>query len=150
MTFKEKMAWVNVVVFVAVAVAYFIIVGRRLDGGPVRDVAYQWPLIIAIVVSVVSTIIGTIVVSIGTAIRAELTGEGSVKDIDRSDERDKHIDRRGEVMGYYVTSAGVLLALVLAMLRQDQFWIANGLYLFGLIGSIVSSAAKIVIYRRGF
>ena len=150
MTFKEKMAWVNVVVSVAVAVAYFTIVGRRLDGGPVGDVAYQWPLIIAIVVSIASMIVGAIVVSIGTAIRAEITGEGSVKDIDRADERDTHIDRRGELMGYYVTSAGVLLALVLAMLRQDQFWIANALYLFMLIGSVVSSTAKIVIYRRGF
>jgi hypothetical protein len=150
MTFKEKMAWVNVVVFVAVAVAYFTIVGRRLDGGPVADVAYQWPLVIAIVVSIVSMVIGAIVVSIGTAIRAEITGEGSVKDIDRADERDTHIDRRGELMGYYVSSVGVLLALVLAMLRQDQFWIANVLYLFMLIASVVSSIAKIVIYRRGF
>jgi hypothetical protein len=150
MTFKEKLAWVNVVVFIAVAVAYFTIVGRRLDGGPVAEVAYQWPLIIAIVVSVVSTIIGAIAVSIGTAIRAEITGEGSVKDIDRADERDTHIDRRGELIGYYVTSVGVVLALVLAMLRQDQFWIANALYLFMLIGSVASSIAKIVIYRRGF
>ena len=150
MTFKEKMAWVNVVVSVAVAVAYFTIVGRRLDGGSASDVAYQWPLIIAIVVSIASMIVGAIVVSIGTAIRAEITGEGSVKDIDRADERDTHIDRRGELMGYYVTSAGVLLALVLAMLRQDQFWIANALFLFMLIGSVVSSTAKIVIYRRGF
>jgi hypothetical protein len=45
---------------------------------------------------------------------------------------------------------GVVLALVLAMLRQDQFWIANALYLFFLIGSVASSVAKIVLYRRGF
>jgi|WetSurMetagenome_2_1015567.scaffolds.fasta_scaffold38257_2 hypothetical protein len=150
MTFKEKMAWVNGLVTFAVAVVYFTVVGRRLDGTAASDVAYQWPLIIAIIVSVASTIVGTIVVSIGTAIKAEITGEGSVKDIDRSDERDTGIDRRGELVGYYVSSAGVLLALVLAMLRQDQFWIANGLYLFMLIGSIASSVAKIVLYRRGF
>jgi hypothetical protein len=150
MTFKEKMAWINALVTFVVAVVYFTVVGRRLDGTAASDVAYQWPLIIAIIVSVASTIVGTILISIGTAIKAEVTGEGSVKDIDRSDERDTGIDRRGELVGYYVSSAGVLLALVLAMLRQDQFWIANGLYLFMLIGSIASSVAKIVLYRRGF
>jgi hypothetical protein len=36
------------------------------------------------------------------------------------------------------------------MWRQDQFWIANALYLFALIGSVVSAVAKIVLYRRGF
>jgi hypothetical protein len=44
----------------------------------------------------------------------------------------------------------VLAALVLAMWRQDQFWIANALYLFLLIGSVASAAAKIVFYRRGY
>ena len=73
-----------------------------------------------------------------------------MKDIDREDERDKNIDRRGELVGYYVSSVGVVAALVLAMLREDQFWIANALYLFLLIGSVVSSVAKIVLYRRGF
>jgi hypothetical protein len=150
MTFKEKMAWVNALVTFVVGVVYFTIVGRRLDSGPVSEIAYQWPMIIAIGVSIVSTIIGTIVVTIGTAVRAEITGEGSVKDIDRADERDVGIDRRGELVGYYVSSAGVLAALVLAMLRHDQFWIANALYLFLLIGSVASSVAKIVLYRRGF
>jgi hypothetical protein len=150
MTFKQKLAWINALVAVAVGVVYFTVVGRRLDGGPVSEIAYQWPLIIAIIVTIVSTIVGTIVVSIGTAIKAEITSRGSAKDIDRSDERDVGINRRGELAGYYVSSVGVLLALILAMLRQDQFWIANGLYLFMLIGSVVGSAAKIVLYRRGF
>jgi hypothetical protein len=150
MTFKEKMAWVNALVSVAVAVVYFTVVGRHVGDEPVSEISYQWPLIIAIIVSIASTIVGTIVVSIGTAIRAEITGEGSVKDIDRSDERDVGIDRRGELVGYYVASGGVLAALVLAMLRQDQFWIANALYLFMLVASIASSIAKIVLYRRGF
>ncbi len=88
--------------------------------------------------------------AIGTAIKVEITGQGSVKDIEREDERDKSIDRRGELIGYYVSSVGVVAALALAMWRQDQFWIANALYLFLLIGSVVSFVAKIVLYRRGY
>jgi hypothetical protein len=150
MTFKEKMAWVSALVTVAVGAVYFVVVGARLDDGPVSGIDYKWWMIGAVGVTIVGSIVGTIVMAIGTAISAEIKGEGSVKDIDREDERDVGIDRRGELIGYYVSSVGVLAALVLAMLREDQFWIANALYLFLLIGSLVSAAAKIVLYRRGF
>jgi hypothetical protein len=150
MTFKEKMAWVNMLATIAVGAVYFGVVGARLDGGPVSAIDYKWWMIGAVGVTIISTIIGTIVMAVGTAISAEIRGTGSVKDIDREDERDVGINRRGELMGYYVSSVGVLAALVLAILRQDQFWIANALYLFLVIGSVVSSAAKIVLYRRGF
>jgi hypothetical protein len=36
------------------------------------------------------------------------------------------------------------------MLRYDPFWIANALYLSFVVGALVSSAAKLVAYRRGF
>jgi len=149
MTFREKMAWVSALVSVVVGAVYFSVVAGRSDGGPVSEIAYQWPMIIAVIATIVRSIL---VHRYGhaTAIRVEITGEGSTKDIDREDERDVGIDRRGELIGYYVSSVGVLAALVLAMLRQDQFWIANALYLFLLIGSVVSAAAKIVLYRRGF
>jgi hypothetical protein len=150
MTFKEKMTWVNGLVTLVVGAVYFGVVGARLDGGPVSNIDYKWWMIGAIGVTIVTTIVGTIVVSIGTALRMEIAGKGSSKDIDREDERDVGIDRRGELVGYYVSSAGVLAALVLAVLREDQFWIANVLYLGLLIGSVVSSAAKIVFYRRGY
>jgi hypothetical protein len=150
MTFKEKMAWVSALVTAAVGAAYFGVVGARMDGVPVGDIDYKWWLIGAVGVTIVASIVGAIFMAIGTAIKAEITGDGSSKDIDREDERDKNIDRRGELFGYYVSSVGVVAALVLAMWRQDQFWIANALYLFALIGSVVSAAAKIVLYRRGF
>jgi MFS family permease len=150
MSFKEKMAWVSALVSVVVGAVYFGVVGARLDDGPVSEVDYKWWMIGAIGATIVASIIGAIVMAVATAIRAEITGEGSVKDIDREDERDVGIDRRGELIGYYVSSVGVLAALVLAMWHQDQFWIANALYLFLLIGSVVSSVAKIVLYRRGF
>jgi hypothetical protein len=150
MSFKEKMVWVSGVVTVVVGAVYFGVVGAKLDGGAVGSIDYKWWMIGAVGVTIVASIVGAIVMAIGTAIRAEITGQGSVKDIDREDERDKGIDRRGELIGYYVSSVGVVAALALALWRQDQFWIANALYLFLLIGSVVSSAAKIVLYRRGF
>jgi hypothetical protein len=150
MSFKEVTAWVGAAVTLVVGAVYFGIVGARLDGLPVSEIDYKWWMVGAVGVTIVATIITTIVMAIGTAIKVEITGQGSVKDIEREDERDVGIDRRGELVGYYVSSVGVVAALVLAMLRQDQFWIANALYLFMLLGSVVSSVAKIVFYRRGF
>ena len=149
MSFKEKMTWVNLVVTVAIGAAYFGVVGGMVGDGSVSEIGYQWWLIGAVGVTIAATILGAIFMAIGTAIAVEVRGEGSVDDIDREDERDKTIDKRGELVGYYVSSVGILGALALAMLRQDQFWIANTLYLGLLVGSLVGSIAKLTFYRRG-
>lgn len=150
MPFEEKVTWVSMLVTVLVGAVYFSVVGRQLGSGPVSGIAYQSSMLIAVGATIAMTIIGTIVMSIGTAVSAEIIGNGSVKDIDRKDERDVDIGRRGELVGYYVSSVGALGALVLAMLRYDQFWIANALYLSFVIASVISSSAKIVLYRRGY
>lgn len=150
MSFKEKMVWVAGVVTVIVGAVYFGVVGAMIEGTPVGEIDYKWWLVGAIGASIVGSIIGAIVMAIGTAIKAEVTGEGSVDDVDREDERDKNIDRRGELYGYYVSSAGVVAAVVLAVLREDQFWIANVLYLGCLLGALASTVAKLVFYRRGY
>jgi hypothetical protein len=158
MSFEEKFTWVSAVVSTGVAAVYFAIVLRQVPTVPVAQIAYQTPLLIAIGALVVLTIVGAIVTAIvtaiGTAVTAEITGEGSVEDsvgdIGRSDERDADINRRGELIGYYVSSAGAVGVMALAMLRYDQFWIANALYLSFVVGALVASVAKLVAYRRGF
>lgn len=158
MSFEEKTTLVTVLVSVVVTVWYVLTVRGLMGGVPVAEVAHQRPLLIAVGATIVMTIAGAIVTAIGTAVgravTAEITGQGSaedaVGDVGRSDERDKDIDRRGELVGYYVSSAGVVGVLALAMLRYDQFWIANALYLSFALGAFVASAAKIVRYRRGF
>ena len=150
MPFEEKFAWVSTLVSVLVSAVYFSVVAGQLGSGPVSGIAYQSSMLIAVGAMIAMTIIGTIVMAIGTAVSAEITGNGSVKDIDRKDERDVGIGRRGELVGYYVSSVGVLGALALARLRCDQFCIANALYLSFVIASVISSTVKIVLYRRGF
>lgn len=150
MPFEEKFTWVSAVVSTGVAAVYFAIVLGQVRTVPVAEIAYQQPLLIAIGALIALTILGTIVVAIGSAISAQITGSGSVDDIDRKDERDADINRRGELIGYYVSSAGALGVLALAMLRYDPFWIANALYLSFVVGALVASVAKLVAYRRGF
>jgi hypothetical protein len=150
MPFEEKLTWVSVVVSVLVSAWYASVVLPQIGSGQVNAIAYQVPMLIAMGAMIVMTIVGTILMSIGTAVTAEITGSGSADDIDRKDERDVSIARRGDLIGYYVSSVGVLGALALTMLRSDHFWIANTILLTFVVASLVSSAVKIVIYRRGF
>jgi hypothetical protein len=150
MPFEEKLTWVNLLVSVVVPAVYFARVLGQLGEVAVPDIAYQRPMLIAVGVSIVLTIVGTIVMAIGTGISSELSGRHAAKDIDRKDERDAHIGRRGELVGYYVASVGAIGVMALTMLEYDYFWIANALYLSFVAASLVSGVVKLVAYRRGF
>ena len=150
MPFEEKIPWVNAVVTVIVPVAYFAIMLGRLGATSAADISYQWPLLIAIGVSIVLTIVGSILAGIGAGISAELKGRRASDDIDRKDERDVRISRHGDLIGFYVSSVGMVGVLALTMLEYEYFWIASALYLSFVVGTLVSSVVKIVAYHRGF
>ncbi len=150
MSFEEKTTWVSVVIGALVSIVYFATVLPQLADTAAADIAYQKPLIVAVIASIILTIVGTIAMAIATAVGAEITGTGSVDDIDRKDERDISIGQRGDVVGYYLGSAGAVVALILAMLESDYFWIANTLYLSLAIAALVAGVVKLRAYRRGF
>ena len=150
MPFEEKTTWVSVVVGLLVPLAYFAIVLPQLTDTPAAEIAYQRPLVVAVIASIVLTIFGTIAMAIATAIGAEIRQPGSGDDIDRKDERDVLISRRGDVVGYYVASTGAVIALIITMLEYDYFWIANTLYVSFAVAGLVSGMVKLRAYRRGF
>ena len=150
MPFEEKVTWVSLGVTVVVPVAYFVIMLDRLSDTSAADISYQWPLLIAIGASVVLTIVGSILAGIGTGILAELHGRSASGDIGRKDERDVHISRRGELIGFSVSSVGMVGVLALTMLEYEYFWIASALYLSFVVGTLVASVVKIASYHRGF
>jgi hypothetical protein len=150
MSFEEKTTWVSAVVMAVVSAAYFAIILSSLGSVPVTEIAYQKSMLIAVGVTIVLTIVGSILTGIGTGISLEITGNGSVDEIGRTDERDHDISRRGDLVGYYVSSVGAVGVLALAMLEYPQFWIANALYLSFAVGTLVAAVVKLVAYRRGF
>ena len=149
MPFEEKITWVSAVVTVIVPVAYFLIVLGRLADSSAADIAYQRPLLIAIGASIVLTIVGSILTGIGSGISAELHGRSASGDFG-SDERDKTISRHGDLIGFSVSSVGMVGVLALTMLQYEYFWIANALYLSFVVATLVSSVVKLVAYHRGF
>ena len=150
MPFEEKLSWVNAAVMAIVPVAYFVIMLGRLGDASAADISYQWPLLIAIGASIVLTIVGSILAGIGTGISAELRGRSASAEIDRKDERDKQISRHGDLIGFSVSSFGMVGVLALTMLEYEYFWIASALYLSFVVGTLVGSVVKIVSYHRGF
>jgi hypothetical protein len=147
--FEEKVTWVSLVVAVVVPVAYFAIMLGRLGDVSAADISYQWPLLIAIGASVVLTIAGSIVAGIGSGISAELHGRPASGDLGK-DERDVRIARRGDRIGFSVSSVGMVGVLALTMLEYEYFWIASALYLSFVVGTLVASVVKIASYHRGF
>jgi hypothetical protein len=150
MPFEEKMTWVSGVVTIIVPIVYFVVMLGRLQSTPASEIAYQAPLIVAMVASVVLIVIGAVLMSIGTSVIAVAKGRKPEDEIDRTDERDKTISRRGDLVGFYVASAGMVGVLALTMLEADYFWIANALYLSFVVSMVVSAAVKLVAYHRGF
>ena len=163
MTMGERTVWAYLVTVVITSGVYFTIIGLRLADQPVDEVAWVAPMLWTIGASILGSMILTIVLTIAGTIRSSITRSvaaaragrpGPVRpsvDIDSgSDARDKDINLIGDRAGVTLLAAGVLGALVLAMLDADTFWIGNLLFAFGTLGAIVETTTKIRLYRRGF
>ena len=138
-SFGEKTTWIYAVVTVGVAVAYFATIFGQDPGVDVTEIAYFQPMLMAVSAAVLLTVIAQILIAIA-----------SPKEGDKKDERDTHINRFGENVGYYVLSLGILLVLGLVVAEVEHFWIANAIYLAYVVAALISSIAKIVVYRKGF
>jgi hypothetical protein len=139
MSFEEKNTWVYALVSVGAFAAYLVTILGRAQGIPVSQVPYVGPMLWSIGAAIVASIVGRIVIAVVWP-----------RDADRTDQRDKEIYRFGEYVGRWFVVIGAVAALVLAMAEVDHFWIANELYLAFVLSALLSSAAKLVAYRRGF
>jgi len=137
--YEEKRAWIMVVVtVVAYAIYATIILGRATDL-PVTEVPYVATLLWTIGGAILATIVLTI-----------LAGIFSPQGGDRTDQRDREINRFGEYIGQSFVVIGGVAALIMAMAEVPHFWIANAVYLAFVLSSVLGSVAKIFAYRVGF
>ena len=139
MSFEEKSSWVMLIVITVVYGWYFTsVVGDLSAGTVVTDITYKGAMI--------GTVVAVIVLAIGGHISITVAARGDSS----SDERDREINRQGEYIGGFVLGTGALVALALAMLEKDHFWIANTILLTLVLSEMTSGVVKILIYRRGF
>ncbi|MEV4840460.1 hypothetical protein AB0K05_38555 [Nonomuraea sp. NPDC049486] len=139
MSSEEKRSWIYLVVGVGVYAVYFVVVLSQVPGADVARIAYVRPMLIAIAAGIGLGIVANIAAAVA-----------SPKEAGRTDERDRQINRLGDYVGFYVMSIAALVPMALAMAEAAHFWIANALYLAFVLATVVSSAVKIVLYRRGF
>lgn len=139
MSFAEKNAWIYGAVTLIAYGTYIAIILSRAQGGPLPRAAYAGPMLGAIGGAIIASIAGRMLVA---ALSPQEAGH--------QDERDTAIDRYGDVIGYWVSSAGVVGALLLTMANFERFWIANAIYLAYVVAALVSTAVKVSAHRRGF
>jgi hypothetical protein len=136
--YEEKRAWIMLVVSAIGYAGYAAVVMGRSGPTPLAQVPYVATLLWITGASIVATIVLNIAVSIRNP-----------KD-SRRDQRDREIGRFGDRVGQSFVVVGGVLAMLLAMLRLDHFWIANAIYLAFTLSAVLGSVARIVGYRRGF
>ena len=138
-SFEEKTTWLNGIVTVIVPGFYFANMLARLRNTPASEIDYVGPMLTAIGISIGLYIAGAIAAAIS-----------SPNDADKSDERDRDINRFGEYVAYYVFGIIVTGALILTIIEADYFWIANAILLAFVLASLTSATLKLIAYRRGF
>ncbi len=142
MSSDERNVWVLTAVCVVVYAIYLTLLFSSASGRALPEVPYA-PLMLG---TIGGGLVVAIIVSIAFGIAA---GIRSPKGAERSDQRDREINRFGEYIGQSFVVIGGVATLILAMLEADHFWIANVVYLTFVLSAIVGSIAKIVAYRRG-
>jgi uncharacterized membrane protein len=138
MSFGEKTNWVYVVVTAATFAVYLAIVIGRADGVPITEVTYVPTMLWAIGIGIALSILGSIAVAVSKP-----------KEADKTDERDKQINRFGDYVGGVAFGISMIIPFGLAVTESDHFWIANAIFAGFVLTSILSSTVKIVGYHRG-
>ena len=138
MSSEQKGVWVELAVAIATYVVYAIVVLSEVGRSSWATVPYAPLMLWAIGASIVATIVVRIVVTIV-----------SPKDAGKKDVRDRQIYRYGEYSARWAIIASALVALVLAVLKVDYFWIANEIYIGFFVSAMLAATVKLVGYNRG-
>lgn len=147
MTMTERTVWASLIVFPLVGLVYFTVVFTRAADQPVDEVSWVVPMIWAWGCLIAFIVLGTIASAIATGVRAEVIGEKA--EFEEGDIRDKQIERIGNARAYGISGLGGFAATILAMIAAEPFWIANTLFLAGLIAGVVAAGTRAHAYRTG-
>lgn len=139
MSFEEKGTWLYLVIITVLPIVYFATIAGQVMSMPVDEIDYQGRMLVAIGAAIGLAIVGMIAIAISSPAEA-----------DKSDQRDRDINRLGEYVGGLVLGFGMIVPFGLAMVEAPYFWIANGMYAVFVIAGLCGTVAKLVLYRRGF
>lgn len=132
---RERTAWLMSVILVVAYGWYLLRILAMRDGGSLTDVPYQEAAVVALIIVVVQAALSHAVVA--ATVPADRAKRGLEKAIVR---RAAHF--RGTIVG-----GGAAVAMTLAMVDADPFWIANTLLAALVLGELASLGLQIVQSR---
>ena len=136
MSFREKSAWISLVLIVLVFGPYFWLVGRSFTGGEHVHAGTQFGLIVLFIVL-------EIVVHIAIAIQSPRDAQAPI------DEREDLIDLRATRMAFYVLFGGALMSIFTMHFRLTVWMLSQCVLFTIVIAELVKFSSQIVFYRRG-
>ena len=135
MTPRERTAWLMSAILVVAYGWYLITILAMRDGGSLTEVPYQQAAVVALFIVVALAAVSHAVVA------ATVPADRVKRDLEKAIVR-----RAGHLRGVII-GGGAAVAMTLAMVDTDPFWVAN-ILLAGLVsGELVSFGLQIVQYR---
>lgn len=134
MSFREKCAWISVVLLFLLIVGFAL--GGHLELHGVDGLHYLLALILGF--ALLQVVLRVIVA------RQAPTDARSPKD-----ERDQLIDLKSTRIGFYALVAGVLLSMLLVHVHGNPWSALESMVLAVLVAWAIKFASEIVYYRRG-
>jgi MFS family permease len=139
MSHEEKGTWIYAIATIGAFGYYLVWLILKAQTTPPTEIAYVPTMLWIIGIAIIANIVGQIFVGI-------VSGKGTTK----KDQRDLEIYKYGEYIGQSFVILGAVIALGLAMLKLDHFWIANVICGAFVLSALTSSLARLIAYRTGF
>jgi hypothetical protein len=137
MSFREKSAWVSLLLILAIFGPYFWLVGRALSGATHVHGGTQFALIGVFVIL-------EVVLHIAIAVQSPRAARAP------KDEREDLIDLRATRGAFYVLLGGALFS-IFTLHFPINVWTLSQFVLFSVVvAELVKFARQIVLFRRGF
>ncbi len=145
MSFREKLAWAQLVALLGFGAAYF---------GPVFGSYLGWAAVpgggqfMWLLLCIVGMIVGQIVIAIILAVMLALRSEGKVRSA--ADERDRQVALLGTRTGFYMLVLGAICAMLSLHHGADKLMLVNFMFFALLLAEIARLGTMVFMYRRGW
>lgn len=145
MSFREKLAWMQLLALLGFGGAYFIpVFGAYLGWAAVPGGGqFMWLLF-----CIVGMIVGQIVIAIILAVMLALRSGGKVRSA--ADERDRQVALLGTRTGFYMLVTGTICAMLSLHHGADKLMLVNFMFFALLLAETSRVGTQVFMYRRGW
>ncbi|KPF86758.1 hypothetical protein IP70_06280 [alpha proteobacterium AAP38] len=145
MSFREKLAWTQLLVLLAFGAAYF---------GPVFGSYLGWAAVpgggqfMWMVACIIGLIVGQVVLAVALAIVTAIRTPAEARS--PKDERDRQVGLLGTRTGFYVLVTGIICAMLSLHHGADKVMLVNFIFFALLLAELSRLGTQVFMYRRGW